>query len=140
MMAGTFGIKPPKHINLPKEAMPFWDSIVKARAAGRWNDTDLETAAELARTKYNIERLSAEIEVEGDVVKNDRGTQIVNPKHNLLETMTRRLVSLSRILQVHAEATQGKSAKQVASNKAQSAAMEAVEAVADDDLIARPMH
>lgn len=142
-MAGALGeIQPPEHVNIPEGALPFWKSITKARAADRWNDADLESAGELARTKYNIERLNLEVNGtedepgEGDIIKNQKGTPIVNPKHNLLETLTRRMVSLSRLLQVHAEATQGKSGKQVSANQAQTKARDMMDDV--DDLIARP--
>lgn len=127
-------IEVPEHVTVPDAALKFWRSITKARAADRWNDSDLEVAAELARTKANIERLNLEVEEEGDVIKNDRGTPIVNPKHNLLETLTRRMVALSRALQIHAEATQGKSRDQVKSNKAQSEAANAAKAM-DNSLI-----
>src|SRR5690554_6034265 len=134
-MAGAVTeIAVPEHVSVPEDAMKFWRSITKARAADRWNDSDLEVAAELARTKANIERLNAELEAEGDVIVNGRGTPIVNPKHNLLETLTRRMVALSRVLQVHAEATQGKSRDQVKANQAQAEAEKAVQNV-DSDLI-----
>ena len=134
-MAGAVSqIEVPDHVNVPPDAMPFWRSIMKARSADRWNDTDMEVAAELARTKASIERLNLEIAEEGDIVKNDRGTPIVNPKHNLLETCTRRVVALSRMLQVHAEATQGKSRDQVKGNRAQAEAAKAADSV-DDSLI-----
>lgn len=134
-MAGAISeMAVPDHVTVPDAAMKFWRSITKARAADRWNDSDLEVAAELARTKASIERLNGELEAEGDVIKNDRGTPIVNPKHSLLETLTRRMVALSRMLQVHAEATQGKSRDQVPANKAQKEAQKAAEAT-DDDLI-----
>ena len=138
-MAGALGvIEPPEHVNVPEGARPFWKSITSARAADRWNDADLESAGELARTKYNIERLNLEIDGEGDTILNQKGTMIVNPKHNLLETLTRRMVALSRMLQVHAEATQGKSGKQVKANQAQSDAAKQIDGF--DDLISRPVH
>lgn len=134
-MAGAINeIAVPDYVYMPESAMKFWKSITKARAADRWTDADLEVAAELARTKSSIERLNIEIESEGDVVTNERGTPIVNPKHSLLETLTRRMVALSRMLQVHAEATQGKSRDQVKANKAQSEASKKADKV-DDDLI-----
>jgi hypothetical protein len=70
---------------------------------------DLAKAANLARCQADIERISAELNNEGDTVRNERGTQIVNPKHSLLETLTRREIALSRAIHVHAEATVGKS-------------------------------
>lgn len=133
-------IKIPSHVSVPDDAYPFWASITRARAAERWTDADLEIAAELARSKANIERLNKEITDEGDVVRNDRGTQIPNPKHNLLETLTRRVVALSRMIQVHAEATQGKSRDQVKTNKAQQTARTTVDNISEDGLIAQPRH
>lgn len=102
-------LSPPDYITLREGDQPFWDAIVCARARDTWNASDLENAANLARCKADIERLQTEIEQEGDIVKNDRGTQIVNPKHTLMETLTRRAMALSRMLHVHAEATVGKS-------------------------------
>nr|AKH46242.1 TerS protein [uncultured marine virus] len=132
-------IQPPEWVTVPESAMGFWRSITQARSADRWNNADLEAAAELARTKAKIEQLNKEIEAEGDIVVNERGTPIVNPRHSLLETLSRRMVALSRALQVHAEATQGKSREQVKGNKAQEKARNAVKQD-DDDLISRPTH
>ncbi len=102
-------IQPPAHIRLRDEDFPFWNAIVQARAADTWNDADLAFAANLARTQADIERLHTEIYDEGDVLENARGTPVANPRHALLETLSRRAVALSRCLHVHAEATQGRS-------------------------------
>lgn len=131
-------IEPPEYIELPDYARPFWDSVVSARARDKWNKSDLEMAANLARCKADIERLQKEIYEEGDVLENARGTQIMNPKHSLLETLSRRAVALSRMLHVHPEATAGKSEDQVKSNKKQKEAHQMVAAL-DDDLIAKPV-
>lgn len=138
MQCAMTKIEPPEYCFVPDGARPFWDSITRARAANRWNESDLEMAAELARTKFNIERIQHKLIAEGDIVYNEKGTPIVNPKHSLLETMIRRMVALSRALQVHAEATQGKSREQVKSNKAQQSAQNVSNSM--DDLIARPKH
>lgn len=140
MKGATTSIDPPDWIWLPEEAMPFWKSITNARAADRWNNSDLEMAAELARTKAKIDRINKELYEESDIIRNDKGTQIVNPKHSLLETLTRRMIALSKSLQVHAEATQGKSREQVKANKAQQAAQTAINDVDEDDLIPRATH
>lgn len=131
-------LMPPAHVRLRDCDWPFWLSVVNARARDRWNDADLELAANLARCKADIERIHAELEEEGDTIKNDRGTMIVNPKHTLLETLNRRAVALSKALQVHAEATQGKSREQVKANKAQKSATETLKKAAKEGLIARP--
>jgi hypothetical protein len=128
-------IEPPAHVHLRDCDHPFWLSIVRARARENWTHADLENAANLARCKADIERISAEIQAEGDTVVNQRGTQIVNPKHTLLETLTRRNMALSRMLHVHAEATVGEARAEKKPNQAAKAAREAV---IDDGLIARP--
>lgn len=102
-------IEPPAHVLLRDCDWPFWYAITAVRASNSWNDTDLAKAANLARCQSDIERLAQEIEAEGDIIKNDRGTPIVNPKHTLLETLSRREVAISRVLHVHAEATIGRS-------------------------------
>jgi hypothetical protein len=127
---------PPAHVHLRDCDRPFWLSIVRARARRNWTDVDLENAANLARCKSDIERLQREINAEGDVVMNQRGTQIVNPKHTLLETLTRRAMALSRMLHVHAEATVGKSEDEVAGAKLARKTHAAADSL--DDLIARP--
>lgn len=112
-------IQPPDHVNIPPEAMPFWTSLVHARAEEHWTRADLENAANLARTKAKIEKLNAEVEVEGDVIANKRGTPIPNPKHAIIETLTRRVIALSRIIHVHAAATSGDSRDEKKTSTAQ---------------------
>ncbi len=126
-------IDPPAHVKLRECDRPFWDSIVSARARDSWNTSDLEVAANVARAKADIERLTEEIQTEGDIVVNDRGTQIINPKHTLLETLTRRVMAASRILHVHAEATVGESRQQPGKLAAQKEAEAASKAASDDE-------
>ncbi|MDI3515767.1 MAG: hypothetical protein PWP40_2996 [Rhodocyclaceae bacterium] len=97
-------IEPPDHITLREQDRAFWVAIVQARARDTWTDSDLAMAAQLARAQADIERLQAEVDTEGDVVGDK-----LNPKHRLIETLSRRAVSLARVIHVHAEATVGKS-------------------------------
>ena len=131
-------IDPPSHVNLREGDRPFWDSIVRARARNKWTDSDYEIAANLARCKADIERLQLEIDREGDIVENQRGTPIVNPRHALLETLSRRAVALSRMLHVHAEATVGHAKDQPKGNAKQREAESVVQSL-DNDLIPRPV-
>lgn len=132
--------QPPAHVYLREIDMPYWDTIIRARAFDAWIDSDLEHAANLARCKSDIDRLSREIEVEGDTVINQRGTPIVNPKHSLLETLSRRSVALSRLLHVHPQATEGDSGDQRKRNTKQREMLKKREELAQDDFIAPPMH
>lgn len=141
MQAASAGpLKPPCFVNIRKADKPFWDSIVRARTRDSWTDSDLVMAGNLARCLSDIERLQKEIDIEGDVVLNARETQVINPKHSLLETLSRRAVALSRTLQVHAQATQGESRDQGKKATKQRAAEKVLANQDDDDLIPRAMH
>jgi hypothetical protein len=131
-------IQPPPHITLREGDYPFWLSIVRARSKDSWNSSDLENAANLARCKADIERLQEEITAEGDIVENAKGTQIVNPKHTLLEQLSRRAMAISRMLHVHAEATVGNSRDSIKSLEKQNEAINIIAGASDGDLLARP--
>lgn len=127
-------IEPPPHVDLPPEARPFWDDITSARARQTWNRSDLTKAANLARTRADIERVQKTLHIEGDTKFNLRGTEIVNPLHSLLETLTRRDVLLSKALHVHASATQGRADRGVGEKtKAETGAKKAAEVVEGDE-------
>ena len=86
---------PPEHVTLPDEAKPFWDALMANRPRDRWNDADLANAAVLAVTQMQVNRLMGDIE------------QAV-----LVDKLARRVMSLSRMLHVHPEATQGRPREQ----------------------------
>jgi hypothetical protein len=133
--------EPPDNIDLPDDARPTWNAIVRAREYNAWTSVDLQHAANLACCLADIERLRREIRVEGDTLTNERGTVVMNPKHSLLEVLSRRSVALSRMLHVHAEATEGPARKQADRSKKQREMADVVSSGEDDDgLIPKPMH
>lgn len=118
--------------------MPTWNNIVRAREYKSWTAIDLEHAANLASCLCDLERLRHEVRREGDIIENLRGTPIVNPKHTLLETLSRRSVALSRMLHVHAEATVGKSEDHAKRSTKQRSIHDVMDESRDDELLARP--
>lgn len=133
--------EPPEHIEIPDQAMPHWWSIVRARDYSAWTGPDLEHAANLACCLADCERLRREVRAEGDTIANAKGTMVVNPKHSLLEQLSRRSVALSRLVHVHAEATAGKSRDDSKRSQKQREMSEASGQSDDDEsLIAKPMH
>ena len=132
---------PPAHIEMPDYVMPHWWSIVRARDYSAWTDTDLELAANLACCLADTEQLRREIREEGNVITNAKGTPVANPKHALLEQMSRRSVALSKLIHVHAEATAGKSRDDAKRSQKQREMDDAASgATGDDGLIAPPIH
>jgi hypothetical protein len=90
----------PPHVRLREEDLPFWDGVVRARTRDEWTSADLVVAGQLARCQYDIERESLALDVEGTVVKNDRGTQVCNPRVTVLEQLARREMALMRTLRL----------------------------------------
>jgi len=119
-------LPPPKHVALRDGDRPFWDGIMKSRARDTWTEIDLCTAANLARTQADIERLQKELDATGYVLGDK-----INPLATLVETLSKRVVSLARALHVHAVATVGESqdGRKALANERTAAATE------DDDLI-----
>lgn len=141
MQAAAAGpIEAPSYVHLRPGDAPHWNSIVRARTRESWTESDLVLAGNLARCQADIERLQREIDAEGDIIANTKGTPIINPKHNLLETLSRRAVALSRMLQVHAQATQGDSRDQGKKAAKQREAEAVLEQLDDDELIPQAVH
>ena len=91
-------LEPPAHVTLPDDARPFWDALVRNRPRHKWNEADLGNAAILAVTQMQVHDLIGDVE-----------------QAALVDKLTRRIVSLSRMLHVHPEATEGRA--QDAGNK-----------------------
>jgi hypothetical protein len=91
-------IEPPKHARLRDCDKPFWSDIVNSRARDEWSNTDLIVAVQLARCQCDIETEAVVLETEGSVIVNQKGTQIMNPRHSVLEQMARRELALMRTL------------------------------------------
>ena len=91
-LRGTLQV--PKHITLKSEHMPFWHGIIKSRALSDWEEVDLVVAAQLARCQYEIEVATEQLDGEDTVLFNARGTQIMNPRLNVLEQLARREMAL----------------------------------------------
>lgn len=90
----------PGHITLRECDLPFWNSALACR--DDWGDHELDMVAQLARALADCERLGREIETEGEIIKGKP-----NLKFALAETLSRRAMSLTRHLQIHARATRG---------------------------------
>lgn len=128
-------ITPP--VTLEPKEMKFWKIIIEARL--EWTGIDLIHAASLARCLCSVEEETFMLKTEGSVLDNKKGTPVMNPRHNVLEQLTRRAICLSAKLHIHALATQGEAKLKVGKNKIKKQAMEAF-SVEDDDLLARPLH
>lgn len=124
---------------LEQKEIRFWKAIINARLS--WTEIDLIHAANLARCQCAIEEETIKLKLEGSVIQNNRGTPVMNPRHTVLEQLTRRAVVLSSKLHIHALATQGEAKLARKKNNLKQQTLEALSGEDDDeDLIAKPLH
>lgn len=128
-IAGVFA--PPVECKLEKRDLVYWNAIVRARSREEWNENELQVAAQLARTRRQIQDNEDLLEEEGPVLVNDRGTQIANPRFSIIEQLTRRQMALMRSVQCTATAVSGQSAHNAPKRTAERAARDVVASTAD---------
>lgn len=124
--AAAAPIDPPACVTLRTGDRPFWDAVVSSKARDNWTEVDLVTAAQLARAQADIEGLQKKVDAEGYILDGR-----INPAAQMLETLSKRAVALTRVLQVHALATVGRSADTVQANQLERQARQPI----DDELI-----
>ncbi|RPI34002.1 MAG: TerS protein [Hyphomicrobiaceae bacterium] len=120
----------------------FWDAIMIARLPQQWAQVDLLHAANLARCLADIDVNRAAALREGTMLKSPAGPRI-NPRLQLIDTLNRRAVLLTRILQLQAVATIGAAQKHTGTKAEAGAAASALKQAQEasngiDALLARP--
>ncbi len=93
-------IEVPAWVTLTESAKPFWVGVVRARARDEWQDVDLVVAAQLAQCQADIAEEDEALRVEGRVIRNDRGSPVMNPRTTVLEQLARREMALMRTLRM----------------------------------------
>ncbi|WP_426195084.1 TerS protein [Massilia sp. DWR3-1-1] len=93
-------IEVPHYVTLTESAKPFWIGVVRARTREEWIDVDLVVAAQLAQCQADIAEEDEALRTEGRVIKNDRGTPVMNPRTTVLEQLARREMALMRTLRM----------------------------------------
>lgn len=98
----------PANLTIPPEDEPFFRSIICTRPNSEWSDVSIFFAAVLATAQRQILEETEKLMQEGSVVVNERGTQIPNPRHSVIETLVRRATHLAKTVHVDADATIGR--------------------------------
>tara|TARA_Y100000310_G_scaffold339246_1_gene431356 strand:+ start:46 stop:513 length:468 start_codon:yes stop_codon:yes gene_type:complete len=130
-------INPPLNIDLGAGVRPYWDKLVKAKATRAWLDQDLILLVELSRNLYRTEKLSKDMLTEEEVFIQENGAMKPNPKSAIIDQLVKRARMIYAMLQIHPEATQGKSREQVDQNKKHTDATLNSQS-SDDGLIPQP--
>ncbi len=93
-------LQPPSCVTLTKSAIPFWIGVVRARARDEWSDVDLVVAGQLAQCQADMAEEDELLRVETRVIKNERGTPVMNPRTTVMEQLARREMALMRTLRM----------------------------------------
>ena len=128
-------IQVPAHVKLRDGDMVFWDGVVRARARDEWTETDLVVAGQLARCLHDIEDEQAALDIEGTVIKNDKGTPVVNPRVSVLEQFARREMALMRTLRMGGRVA-GAARDEAPGRKIERQSCEIRKELEDDELLA----
>jgi hypothetical protein len=101
-------IEPPALIRLNEKSLEFFNQLANQRSRESWSPADVFTLALLSRNYADIERERVELEKEGVVVLNERGTQIKNPRFGVLTDLHTQQAAMIRSLALNTGALRDK--------------------------------
>ena len=96
------GVPLPEGVELRSdEERVIWDQFSRARAREDWRDLDLILLAKVVRMEADIRKHQTELEEQGAVVQNKRGTQIPNPLLVIIDKIERRQLAVVRSMSLN---------------------------------------
>lgn len=132
-------IEPPSFVQLNAEQRTYFDVIVDAKHVDLWSEPQILTACDLARTFATCDRLREIIERDGEILTTPTTTK-PHPAFVLLDRAIQQSITLSRFLQIHSQAVNGRSDANANRNRLHSKTKQVVDSILlddDDDLLAR---
>lgn len=115
----------------------LWDQFTRARSRDSWRDFDLVILAKTVRLEADIRRFLAQLDVEGPLIENKRGTMIENPLFRVVDTLQRQQLALIRSMSLNQTGTDARTLNNSA--KAEREAEEALAGQSIESLLAKPM-
>jgi len=130
-------VPPPEGVQLRSdEEMVIWDQFTRARAREDWRDMDLLLLAKVVRMEADIRKHQSDVDVQGWIVENQRGTQIPNPLIAIIDTIERRQLAVVRSMSLNQQASDPRTLN--ASAKNIKSARSAIDDASEGGLIALP--
>jgi phage terminase small subunit len=113
----------------------YFHRVVKSRETSTWDDNHILLATNLAVTYAQLDHANNEIKARGLMVKNDRGTPVVNPVVTAKASLMSSVLQLNKALGLSASQMGVSGKEQDSRNKADRAARNLIEKISEDDLI-----
>lgn len=127
----------PQGVELRSDAEAvIWDQFTRARAREDWRDMDLLLLAKVVKMEADIRQYQEQVEKQGAIVENQRGTQIPNPLLSIIDTVERRQLAVIRSMSLNQQASDPRTLNGSAKNVSNARA--AVDDASADGLIALP--
>ena len=105
--------EPPAGIRITAQVLPYWEMITAQKAYSSWTEYSLGMASDMANCMYRLEVTNQQLrKLELPAFDDDR-----IKAEKLADMLAKRLRLLAAHLQLHDDATQGKSHRQVSKNK-----------------------
>ena len=114
----------------------IWDQFTRARAREDWRDMDLLLLAKVVKMEADIRQYQEQVEKQGAIVENQRGTQIPNPFLSIIDTVERRQLAVIRSMSLNQQASDPRTLNGSAKNA--KSAKAAIDDASEGGLIALP--
>jgi hypothetical protein len=84
-----------------EDEMVIWEQFTRARTREGWRDFDLLLVAKAVRLEADIRKHQKALDRSGVIIKNERGTPIVNPFVAVIDSLQRQQLALIRSLSLN---------------------------------------
>ena len=109
----------------------YFEDMTSVRAPNDWSRADVVALTRIADWLSRADSLQKQLDAEGEVVINERGTPIVNPKFSLVDQLERRIIGAIAKLSIHTMSTAGGKIQNLAKRAENATQVEE----AEDDLV-----
>ena len=120
---------------LDGDELTYFNAVVTSRETATWNDNHRLLATNLAVTYAQLDEANMEIAERGLMVKNDRGTPVVNPAITAKSSLSATVLQLNKALGLSASQMGVSGQAQDKRNKADADARAVISQISETDLI-----
>ena len=120
---------------LDGDELKYFNAVVTSRETATWNHNHRLLATNLAVTYSQLDEANMEIATNGLMVKNDRGTPVVNPAITAKSSLSATVLQLNKALGLSASQMGVSGQAQDKRNKADADARAIIANVSENDLI-----
>jgi phage terminase small subunit len=127
-------VEPTQELNA--RAFEHFGRIISSRERATWSKNDLYLATQLALMYVRVEDVANSLDLEGTTLVNARGTAVMNPAFTALMQSVNVVQSLTKTLGLSAPQRGLNSREQRNRNSADAQALDVLNRIADQDLLA----